>query len=55
MTMTWSVSSARDGTSVEIRADGVPMGISEEDHAVGMASSLANLAAYVAGSADAER
>ncbi len=30
------------------RADGVPAGISEEDHAAGMASSLANLAAFTA-------
>jgi hypothetical protein len=32
---------------VDIRADDVPAGISAEDHAVGLASSLANLAAYV--------
>jgi hypothetical protein len=32
---------------VEIRADDVPDGISAEDHAAGLASSLANLAAYL--------
>jgi len=32
---------------VEIRADDVPDGISAEDHATGLASSLANLAAYL--------
>lgn len=36
-----------DGTRVEIRADDVPSGISAEDHAEGLASSLANLAAYL--------
>ncbi len=47
MTMTWELRPAGDGTRVEIRADDVPAGISPEDHAVGMASSLANLAAYL--------
>lgn len=47
MTMTWTVSATADGTLVEIRADDVPRGITPEDHAVGMASSLANLAAYL--------
>jgi uncharacterized protein YndB with AHSA1/START domain len=47
MTMTWSVSEADGGTLVEFRADDVPPGISAEDHAAGLASSLANLAAYV--------
>jgi uncharacterized protein YndB with AHSA1/START domain len=47
MTMTWEVASAAAGTRVEIRADNVPGGISAEDHAVGLASSLANLAAYL--------
>ena len=47
MTMTWSVSEARGGARVEFRADDVPVGISAEDHAAGLASSLANLAAYV--------
>jgi hypothetical protein len=32
---------------VDIRADDVPAGISAEDHATGLASSLANLAAHL--------
>jgi uncharacterized protein YndB with AHSA1/START domain len=47
MTMTWEVSAVDAGTRVEIRADDVPDGISAEDHAAGLASSLANLAAYL--------
>jgi uncharacterized protein YndB with AHSA1/START domain len=47
MTMTWEVAAADSGTRVEIRADDVPAGISAEDHAAGLASSLANLAAYL--------
>jgi uncharacterized protein YndB with AHSA1/START domain len=37
------------GTRIEIRADDVPAGISAEDHTVGLASSLRNLATYVGG------
>ena len=47
MTMTWEVSAVDGGTRVEITADDVPDGISAEDHAQGLASSLANLAAYL--------
>jgi uncharacterized protein YndB with AHSA1/START domain len=47
MTMTWEVTPVDAGTRVEIRADDVPDGISAEDHAAGLASSLANLAAYL--------
>lgn len=47
MTMTWAVTAVGIGTRVDIRADDVPAGISAEDHAAGLASSLANLAAYV--------
>jgi uncharacterized protein YndB with AHSA1/START domain len=47
MTMTWEVTSAGSGSRVEIRAEDVPEGISEEDHATGLNSSLANLAEYV--------
>ena len=47
MVMTWEVTPLEDGTRVEIRADNVPAGISAEDHAAGLASSLANLAAYL--------
>ncbi len=49
MTMTWEVSAAPAGSRVEIRAEGIPDGISADDHSAGMASSLANLAAYVEG------
>lgn len=44
MTMTWEVEPVDAGTGVDIRADEVPVGISAEDHAVGLNSSLANLA-----------
>jgi uncharacterized protein YndB with AHSA1/START domain len=47
MTMTWELSAVDGGTRVEIRADDVPTGISAEDHAAGLASSLANVAAYL--------
>jgi uncharacterized protein YndB with AHSA1/START domain len=47
MTMTWEVTAVDSGTRVEIRAEDVPDGISAEDHAAGLASSLANLAAYL--------
>lgn len=47
MTMSWDLRSVDGGTLVEITADGVPEGISAEDHAAGMASSLANLAQHV--------
>lgn len=49
MTMTWEVSQVEGGTRVEIRADDVPDGITEEAHAAGLASSLKNLAEHVAG------
>lgn len=47
MTMTWEVIPVDGGSRIDIRAEGVPAGISAEDHAVGLASSLANLAAYL--------
>jgi uncharacterized protein YndB with AHSA1/START domain len=47
MTMTWKVTTDDAGTRVDIVAEGVPDGISAEDHAAGLASSLTNLAAYV--------
>ncbi len=47
MTMTWSVTAVDGGSRVDILAEGVPDGISAEDHAAGFASSLANLAAYL--------
>lgn len=47
MTMTWEVTSVDAGTRVDIRADNVPDGISADDHAAGLTSSLAKLAAYM--------
>jgi uncharacterized protein YndB with AHSA1/START domain len=47
MTMTWELTAVDGGTRVVITADDVPDGISAEDHATGMASSLANLAEHV--------
>jgi uncharacterized protein YndB with AHSA1/START domain len=49
MTMTWTLQPDGPGTRVEIRAEDVPPGISAEDHAAGLASSLRNLADYLAG------
>ncbi|HLT97998.1 MAG TPA: SRPBCC family protein [Acidimicrobiia bacterium] len=47
MTMTWAVTEASGGTRVDITAKDVPDGISAEDHAAGLASSLSNLARYL--------
>ena len=47
MTMVWEVAGVADGTLVRITATDVPDGISAEDHAAGLASSLANLATYL--------
>lgn len=47
MTMTWEVTAVEAGTRVDIVAEDVPDGISAEDHAAGLSSSLANLAAFV--------
>ena len=47
MIMTWEVTAVDAGTRVDIRADDVPAGISAEDHAAGLASSLFNLASYL--------
>ena len=48
MTMTWSLTPDGTGTRVTIEARDVPTGITPEDHAAGMGSSLANLAAFLA-------
>ena len=48
MTMRWELVAVDGGTRVEIRAEQVPAGISAEDHAAGLASSLENLAAHLA-------
>ena len=47
MTMTWAVTAVDGGTRVDITAEDVPSGISAEDHAAGLASSLENLARHV--------
>ena len=47
MTMTWEVTAVEGGTRVDITAEGVPDGISAEDHATGLRSSLSKLAAYL--------
>ena len=47
MTMTWLVRGEGEGTRVEVVAENVPEGISAEDHAAGLASSLDNLAKFV--------
>lgn len=47
MTMTWSLAAADAGTEVTVTATGVPPGIDQQSHETGIASSLANLAAYV--------
>lgn len=47
MTMRWALDASVGGTVVTVTAENVPAGISQADHEKGMASSLANLAAYV--------
>jgi uncharacterized protein YndB with AHSA1/START domain len=47
MTMTWQVTPVDAGTRVDIVAEDVPDGISADDHAAGLASSLTKLAAYL--------
>ena len=47
MTMTWELTAVDAATRVDIRADHVPAGISAEEHAAGLSSSLANLAAFL--------
>ena len=49
MTMTWAIAEVDGGTRVDIIADDVPDGINADDHAAGLASSLANLARYLDG------
>ena len=47
MVMTWRLTAAGTGTEVSVTATGVPPGIDQADHETGIASSLANLAAYL--------
>ena len=46
MTMIWELTTIDAGTRVDIRAENVPAAISAEDHAAGLASSLAKLGTY---------
>jgi uncharacterized protein YndB with AHSA1/START domain len=47
MRMTWRLRPEAGGTLVQVVATGVPVGIAREDHERGMASSLAQLRAYL--------
>jgi len=47
MIMTWTFAPAPGGTEVTVTAEHVPAGISPEDHAEGLNSSLENLARHV--------
>ena len=47
MTMMWEVTAVEGGTRIDITAEDVPDGVSPEDHAAGLNSSLMNLAAYL--------
>jgi uncharacterized protein YndB with AHSA1/START domain len=47
MKMTWTLTPVPGGTEVAICCENVPEGVREEDHAAGMKSTLANLAAFV--------
>jgi len=47
MTITTTLTPVPGGTEVDVRCEDVPAGISPQDHAAGIASSLENLAAYV--------
>ncbi len=47
MTMTWEVAAVDGGTRVDITARDVPDGISPQDDAAGLTSSLVNLADYL--------
>ena len=47
MTMTWAVTAVDGGARVDITASNVPDGVAADDHATGLASSLAHLADHV--------
>lgn len=46
MKIIWTFTPVAGGTEVAVRCENVPPGISAEDHAAGLASSLENLAAH---------
>jgi hypothetical protein len=47
MTMTWEVTALHEGTRVDITADNVPDGVTQQDHVAGMTSSLDKLAQHL--------
>lgn len=47
MTMSWIFTPLKNGTELKIICENVPVGISKEDHEVGMQSTLENLARLV--------
>lgn len=47
MTMTWVLEPVEAGTRVTVAATGVPEGVSQADHELGLGSSLAKLARYL--------
>lgn len=47
MQMTWEIAPFNDGVRVTFSATDVPEGISPEDHAIGLQSTLENLARFV--------
>jgi uncharacterized protein YndB with AHSA1/START domain len=46
MKITWTFMPVPEGSRVDVRCENVPPGIQPEDHAAGLASSLANLAKF---------
>lgn len=46
MKITWTFMPVPEGTRVDVRCENVPRGIRPEEHAAGLASSLANLAKF---------
>lgn len=46
MRMTWTFTPGPEGTEVTVRCENVPEGISAEDHAAGLSSTLENLAKF---------
>jgi uncharacterized protein YndB with AHSA1/START domain len=48
MIVTWSLEPAAGGTEIGVTAENVPAGISAKDHQSGLASSLRNLADFLA-------
>lgn len=47
MALAWSVRGGGEGTTVEFEARNVPVGVRARDHAAGLTSSLAQLAAFL--------